>query len=366
MIPSREIDHGSGPPEQRNDRVCADFIKSLHADLRLEAQNNIDDSEQIWDNHVKDGSLAEYSSAMHQLATQHWKTSEGSSRISWVTDQVKKFFFRGDRKKWKTKIESFKTGHGQPESNQPSCDAEPVENSNNYHLLDVGSCYNPFAEEFREDSRIKVTAIDLQPSQDTLDTVMKCDFYRVPVGDCFQVSGNEVTSLKRGAFDVVVFCLLLEYLPLPKMRHRVCLKARDSLSDWGLLLIVTPDSSHQGKNETQMKAWRLALINMGLIRICTEKLPHARCLGFIKVPTTQYKSSPYMVHEMEKARNRLAQNGFQSHESDEDLMFIPQDETTRQKIENESHKISEATETYKSVENYQESCVGFLNEFASL
>ena len=73
-----------------------------------------------------------------------------------------------------------------------------------------------------------------------------------------------------------------------------------------------------------------------------------------------------MVHEMEKARNRLAQNGFQSHESDEDLMFIPQDETTRQKIENESHKISEATETYKSVENYQETCVGFLNEFASL
>ena len=55
MIPSREIDHGSGPHEQRNDRVCADFIKSLHADLRLEAQNNIDDSEQIWDNHVKDG-----------------------------------------------------------------------------------------------------------------------------------------------------------------------------------------------------------------------------------------------------------------------------------------------------------------------
>ena len=38
-------------------------------------------------------------------------------------------------------------------------------------------------------------------------------------------------------------------------------------------------------------------------RIYTEKLPHARCLGFIKVPTTQYKNSPFMVHEMEKTRN---------------------------------------------------------------
>ena len=55
MIPPRENDRGSGRTEQRNDRVCADFIKSLHAELRLEAQNNIDDSEQIWDKHVKAG-----------------------------------------------------------------------------------------------------------------------------------------------------------------------------------------------------------------------------------------------------------------------------------------------------------------------
>ena len=77
---------------------------------------------------------------------------------------------------------------------------------------------------------------------------------------------GEVLALKRDSFEVVVFCLLLEYLPLPKMRHAICRKAAEVMTDWGILLIVTPDSSHQGKNELQMKCWRLALLKMGLVR----------------------------------------------------------------------------------------------------
>ena len=56
---------------------------------------------------------------------------------------------------------------------------------------------------------------------------------------------KSVTGLPKGRYDVVIFCLLLEYLPTPGMRYEAVRRAADLLADYGLLVIVTPDSSHQ-------------------------------------------------------------------------------------------------------------------------
>ena len=154
---------------------------------------------------------------------------------------------------------------------------------------------------------------------------------------------------------MVVFCLLLEYLPLPAMRHDVCLKAWQVLTDWGLLLIVTPDSSHQAKNELQMKCWRLALLKMGFARVYTEKLPHARCLGFIKVPA-DLQDSPYVQENIRKLNDKLVDKCRVT-----DLMFIPQDETTRQKHILEGDEKEDTTERTVS-----DSDLDFLSDFSLL
>ena len=62
---------------------------------------------------------------------------------------------------------------------------------------------------------------------------------------------KSVTGLPRDHFDVVVFCFLLEYLPTPAMRYDAVKKAAAVLADYGLLVIVTPDSSHQVDNSTK-------------------------------------------------------------------------------------------------------------------
>ena len=173
-----------------------------------------------------------------------------------------------------------------------------------------------------------------------------------------------VTSLERSSFHVVVFCLLLEYLPLPRMRHDVCQKAWDVLKDWGVLLVVTPDSSHQGKNELQMKCWRLALLKMGFVRIYIEKLPHARCLGFIKVPSSHH-SSVYMRDSIDKLQSKLGQSSnWTFPEADADLLFIPQDETTRQNVLREESVSRQEDDKISESEN--QGCVDFLTEFSTI
>jgi len=310
----------------REDRRCANIIKGVHADLRKKAQNDSSNVEEIWDQHLLlKGQLTTYSEAMQALATDHWEErGSGVSRITWVVEHTLKFLFEGDRLKFANRIAKF----GPNRDNESDID---VEEPSKYFLLDVGSCYNPFAERFKDEPRVEVTAIDLQPAQELRHPVYKCDFYRVPLGDTQRhvvtPSTDEIASLGRSSFDVVVFCLLLEYLPLPAMRHDVCLKAWQVLTDWGLLLIVTPDSSHQAKNELQMKCWRLALLKMGFARVYTEKLPHARCLGFIKVPA-DLQDSPYVRENIRKLKDKLDPV---EKCRETDLMFIPQDETTRQK-----------------------------------
>jgi len=64
----------------------------------------------------------------------------------------------------------------------------------------------------------------------------------------FQVAGSKrITTLPREYYHVVVFSLLLTYVPCPHKRWELCKRAFKVLRTDGLLLIVTPDSSHQNR-----------------------------------------------------------------------------------------------------------------------
>ena len=76
----------------------------------------------------------------------------------------------------------------------------------------------------------------------------------------------QVASLRAYSCDAVVFCLLLSYMPTPALRLEACRRARALLRPSGLLLIVTPDSSHVGKAAARMKRWRASIEALGFRR----------------------------------------------------------------------------------------------------
>ena len=123
-------------------------------------------------------------------------------------------------------------------------DLKFMESSQVFNVLDVGSCHNPLKKVLAKNENFKITAIDLSPA--TPD-VFYGDFIQVPVNsDLVLNSQNEVQSLPQNYYDSVVFCLLLEYLPTPELRLCAVKKAIKVLKPFGILIIVPPDSSHQG------------------------------------------------------------------------------------------------------------------------
>lgn len=84
---------------------------------------------------------------------------------------------------------------------------------------------------------------------------------------------------------VVVFSLLLEYLPTSKQRVACCQTAWKLLIVDGLLLIVTPDSRHQHRNHRFTRDWRNTIESIGFARCRYEKLQHLHCMAFRKLET---------------------------------------------------------------------------------
>ncbi|XP_063852391.1 S-adenosylmethionine sensor upstream of mTORC1-like [Scylla paramamosain] len=109
-------------------------------------------------------------------------------------------------------------------------------------VLDVGSCYNPFAV-FPE---FEVTAFDLYPAHEPHHTPL--------------------TSLPASSFEVIIMSLVLEYLPSPVQRRDCCERAWRLLTPGGLLAIVTPDSKHIGANSHIYQLWRVTLASLGFGR----------------------------------------------------------------------------------------------------
>jgi salicylate hydroxylase len=131
-------------------------------------------------------------------------------------------------------------------------------------LLDVGSCYNPFAE-MSCAGNFDITAVDLYPAT---ASVFQCDFLKVnigPKGSAPIISEpdpktgfRQVIQLPAHSYDIVTMSLVLSYLSDPGLREAMVLKARKLLVSGldtgvphynGLLCIVEKDSIFS-KNRT--------------------------------------------------------------------------------------------------------------------
>ena len=91
-----------------------------------------------------------------------------------------------------------------------------------------------------------------------------------------------LTALQAESFDVVVFSLLLSFLPLPLHRLDFCCKAHHLLVLHGVLLVITPDSSHQNKHAAMMKEWKTSIEAIGFHRWKYYKDAHLHCMAFRK------------------------------------------------------------------------------------
>lgn len=229
--------------------------------------------------------------SMQKLATTYWADNNLKNgtycRMEWIKTQCKEYFLHGDKKKYDKREQDINAKMALKKSDVES---HTSENDNilvedrlvNAHerrisLLDVGSCYNPL----NVDDAFDVTAIDLIPAT---GGVFRCDFLNVAIGREKILSRDawEIHQLPVNSFHVVVFSLLLEYLPCPKQRYICCRNAYDVLNIGGLLIIVSPDSKHVGANARLMKSWRYTLSRLGFMRIKYEKLRHIHCLAFRK------------------------------------------------------------------------------------
>lgn len=101
--------------------------------------------------------------------------------------------------------------------------------------------------------------------------------------ESFLTEGKQVKILPSELFHVVVFSLLLSYFPSAEQRWKCCCNAHRLLRPNGLLLIITPDSSHQNKNAAMMKSWKAGIESLGFVRWKYEKQTHLHCMAFRKV-----------------------------------------------------------------------------------
>lgn len=122
-------------------------------------------------------------------------------------------------------------------------------------------------------------------------SVLKCDFLSVAIGyhppSTTCSPSSPLSTLHTDHYDVVVFSLLLSFMPAPRQRLECCVRAHRVLKLHGLLLVVTPDSSHQNKHAVMMKDWKLCIEGLGFHRWKYFKDIHMHCLAFRKTQLTK-------------------------------------------------------------------------------
>ncbi|XP_076801036.1 S-adenosylmethionine sensor upstream of mTORC1-like isoform X1 [Clavelina lepadiformis] len=282
--------------------VHVDIIRKTHKNLRRKLANG-DDFDQVWKSHCSDDrALNEYSVAMKQLATNAWSTDcDGRDRTEWCKEFSIDYYSHGKLqellkkdKRRQTYYQKDQQSHfvrGPTPNTDSSFDAARISADvvvDKIKLLDVGSCYNPYSEM----PEFETVALDLAPAN---QNVFKCDFLYVEIVEASNANAflpnckstehnSNVTFLPSNYFQVVVFSLLLSYIPCPHKRWLMCKKAYQVLAANGLLLIITPDSSHQNRHAALMVKWKTALENIGFQRIKYCKDRHMHFIAFRKVP----------------------------------------------------------------------------------
>lgn len=292
-------------------------IKALHATLRQRTKKI--GAKRAWQEHLQAKSrLQSYAVAMKELAIHHWEVNnrkqndtenaaklQQRSRILWTVNYCRDYFMSNElitkiRQRELRILDELKidcTQINEAISSRPF----PVEKID---LLDVGSCYNPF----KPYADFQVLAIDIAPA---IDDVFECDFLNVELTDRTVTQSNtdaktnSISTLQAIGYDVIVFSLLLEYLPTSEQRLMCCEKAYKLLRNEGLLCIITPDSKHPGINAKLMKTWRYALAQLGFGRIKIDKLEHITCMVFRKCLDAEVSRRWARMHKEEYMEYKL-------------------------------------------------------------
>lgn len=281
-----------GRQKQEQEKLSG-VVKNVHRKLRRKYRE-VGDFDKIWREHCEDErTLSEYANAMKNLADNHWtKKCEGEGRIDWCRSVCQEYFLGGGMKKMMEKDQKSAAAalglaaaavNVQNQSSAPSWSSAVGK----MRLLDVGSCFNPFLK-FDE---FLTVGIDIVPA---VQSVYKCDFLNLQLQPPLQLSRDTVEaflrqlhspidSLPAQLFNVVVFSLLLSYFPSPYQRWICCKKAHELLELHGLLLIITPDSSHQNRHALMMRSWRVAVESLGFKRYKYVKYSHMHLIAFRKV-----------------------------------------------------------------------------------
>ncbi|XP_056272337.1 S-adenosylmethionine sensor upstream of mTORC1 isoform X2 [Pseudoliparis swirei] len=267
-------------PHKREQEKLSGVVKNVHRKLRRKYRE-VGDFDKIWREHCKDEqTLSEYALAMKNLADNHWtRNYEGEGRIEWCRSVCQEYFLDGGMRRMIEKdaksamlTMSLTTESvcAQPYSTIPSS----ISQLGKMRLLDVGSCFNPFLK-FDE---FLTVGIDIVPA---VESVYKCDFLNLQLQQPLQLASDAVEAFLRQLrdpidalpaqlFHVAVFSLLLSYFPSPYQRWICCKKAHELLALHGLLLIITPDSSHQNRHALMMRSWRVAVESLGFKRYKTS------------------------------------------------------------------------------------------------
>ncbi|KAM9807865.1 S-adenosylmethionine sensor upstream of mTORC1 [Neosynchiropus ocellatus] len=279
---------------KREQEKLSGVVKSVHRKLRRKYRE-VGDFDKIWREHVEDEQmLCEYALAMKNLADNHWSVScEGEGRIEWCRSVCQEYFLDGGMKRMLDKDEKSAAYSAGPSESSPGARAHGSvfsAEARKMRLLDVGSCFNPFLK-FDE---FLTVGIDIVPA---VETVYKCDFLNLQLQRPLQLAGgaveaflrqlhNPIDALPGQLFHVVVFSLLLSYFPSPYQRWICCKKAHELLQLHGLLLIITPDSSHQNRHALMMRSWRVAVESLGFKRYKYVKYSPMHLIAFRKVSLT--------------------------------------------------------------------------------
>lgn len=278
-------------------RALAEDVKAVHRKLREQLLEGAE-VEEVWKKHIQDQeTLDKYSESMKLLATSYWESSGEESRVQWVKSQVEHFFWgdgvereaqKDQKRLWRSKGNATEEGAIKKATSYEDCNLEDEtlgEGNRKYaekaplRVLDVGSCYNPFGEL----EGWQVLPVDIAPAT---PGVKLCDFLSVELAaetatkECNR--RTEVKSVERGGYHVVIFCLLLEYLPSSALRLQAVEKAIGALKEGGLLCIVTPDSCHQARNSEQLSSWKFGLGLLGLSKVTYTKAKHFHGLVYRK------------------------------------------------------------------------------------
>ncbi len=289
-----------------------EVIVSHHRALRADARET-EDAKKTWERVVsEDGAeaLRRYAEAATEVGNRAWVVSA----LEWCVNAIGLYFGDAERcapsetaPTWATankrRARALARERGEPfesvlktivESEDALGTPDRRVAGKVLKLLDVGSCWDYFNVHFKGpwpgNLTVDAVACDLCPA---VPSVYRCDWLNVRFGDEERVEpasregeSAALEAVREHDADVVVFSLVLSYLPTPKQRGEMVRRARLALKNRGagLFFVITPHSTDKGhcphKALPVLAEWREAFLTVGFDRIAYERHRSVHCLAF--------------------------------------------------------------------------------------